>query len=237
MERNEAASTLLADLGVDLDPELLVLALTHRSFAHEAGGIPTNERLEFLGDSVLSIVVTEYLYRQFPEKSEGDLAKIRAASVSQTSLAEIARGLRLGDYVLLGKGELAAGGRDKDSILADTLEAVFGAVYLAHGLEPSRGLIEGLITATLARSAELGVGSDYKTGVQELAAELGMSPPEYDVDGTGPDHARTFHATLRIDGAAWGTGSGTSKNRAEQQAAQVAYHALHAEGKDQGNDA
>ena len=110
-------------------------------------------------------------------------------------------------------------------------------MYLAHGLEPSRGLIEGLITAILARSAELGVGSDYKTGVQELAAELGMSPPEYDVDGAGPDHARTFHATLRIDGTAWGTGSGTSKKRAEQQAAQVAYHELHAERKGAGNDA
>src|SRR5690625_2499180 len=138
MERNEAASTLLADLGVDLDPELLVLALTHRSFAHEAGGIPTNERLEFLGDSVLSIVVTEYLYREHPQKTEGDLAKIRAASVSQTALAAIARTLMLGEYVLLGKGELSAGGRDKDSILADTLEAVFGAIYLSHGLETSR---------------------------------------------------------------------------------------------------
>lgn len=237
MGRNEAAGTLLADLGIDLDPELLVLALTHRSFAHEAGGIPTNERLEFLGDSVLSIVVTEYLYRKFPEKSEGDLAKIRAASVSQTSLAGIARGLHLGDYVLLGKGELAAGGRDKDSILADTLEAVFGAVYLAHGLEPARAIIEGRIKETLARSAELGVGSDYKTGVQELAAEIGMSPPQYEVEGTGPDHARTFTATLLIDGATWGTGRGTSKKRAEQQAAQEAYHALLAAPRGKGSDA
>lgn len=222
----DAAGQLLADLGLELDPELLVLALTHRSFAHEAGGIPTNERLEFLGDSVLSIVVTERIYRRYPDKSEGDLAKIRAASVSQSSLARIARSLRLGDYVLLGKGELAAGGRDKDSILADTLEAVFGAAYLAHGLEPARGLIERLISGTLDDAVRLGVGTDYKTAVQELAASRGLEPPAYDVEGTGPDHARTFTAVLRVGGTAWGTGRGTSKKRAEQEAAEEAYQAL-----------
>ncbi len=223
---SNAALALLESLDLELDPELLVLALTHRSFAHEAGGIPTNERLEFLGDSVLSIVVTEHLYRQYPEKSEGDLAKIRAASVSQTSLAKISRELRLGDYVLLGKGELSAGGRDKDSILADTLEAVFGAVYLAHGLEVSRGLIERLTKETIARSAELGVRSDYKTGVQELAAALNVTPPRYEAQGEGPDHAREFTAQLLIDSTVWGSGRGTSKKRAEQQAAEEAYHAL-----------
>ena len=223
---SEAATALLAELGVDLDAELLVLALTHRSFAHEAGGIPTNERLEFLGDSVLSIIVTEYLYRQYPEKSEGDLAKIRAASVSQTALAEIAREVRLGDFILLGKGELSAGGRDKDSILADTLEAIFGAVYLAHGLEVTRALVEGRVREILSRSAELGVRADYKTGVQELAAALSLNPPEYEVDGEGPDHARWFTARLLLEGRSWGSGRGTSKKRAEQQAAQEAYHAL-----------
>lgn len=221
-----AAKKLLTQLGVDLDPELLVLALTHRSFAHEAGGIPTNERLEFLGDSVLSIVVTEYLYREHPHKTEGDLAKIRAASVSQTALAAIARTLMLGEYVLLGKGELSAGGRDKDSILADTLEAVFGAIYLSHGLETSRKVIEQLIVPTLTEAASLGVRSDYKTGVQELAAALGLNPPEYEVEGEGPDHARRFSAQLIIDGKTWGHGQGTSKKRAEQQAAEHAYHAM-----------
>ena len=116
-----SAEQLVAQLGVRVDPELLVLALTHRSFAHEAGGIPTNERLEFLGDTVLGIVVTEALYRRHPDLPEGELAKMRAATVSQRSLAAIARTLCLGDYLLLGKGELATGGRDKDSILADTL--------------------------------------------------------------------------------------------------------------------
>lgn len=226
MNRTDAPAALLARLGIDLDPDLLVLALTHRSFAHEAGGIPTNERLEFLGDSVLSIVTTEWLYRTYPDKSEGDLAKIRAASVSQTALAKIARSLQLGQYVLLGKGELGAGGRDKDSILADTLEALYGAVYLAHGLETSRELIEHLIRGTIEESATLGVGSDYKTGVQELAAARGRDAPEYEVAGQGPDHARTFTATLLIDGRAWGSGAGSSKKRAEQQAAEEAYQAL-----------
>src|SRR5690625_259808 len=224
-------------LGVDLDPDLLVLSLTHRSFAHEAGGIPTNERLEFLGDSVLSIVVTEYLYRNYPDKTEGDLAKIRAASVSQTALAAIARTLGLGAYILLGKGELSAGGRDKDSILADTLEAIFGAIYLAHGLEVTREVIEHLIVNTLKQSARLGVRADYKTGVQELAAELGVDPPEYKVDGQGPDHARTFSAELVIEGKTWGRGQGSSKKRAEQQAAQQAYHALRQDHPSLNNDA
>lgn len=219
---------LLGALGVDLDPELLVLALTHRSFAHEAGGIATNERLEFLGDSVLSIVATEYLYRTFPDKPEGDLAQTRAASVSQTALARIARELHLGDYILLGKGELGAGGRDKDSILADTLEAIFGAVYLAHGLEPVRDLVQRLLIPTLQEAAELGVHADYKTGVQELAAALGMNPPVYEVEGEGPDHARRYTAELLIEGRAWGQGRGTSKKRAEQAAAEEAYHALRA---------
>lgn len=224
--RTDAAEQLLNDLGVDLEADLLVLALTHRSFAHEAGGIPTNERLEFLGDSVLSIVVTEWLYRNYPDKSEGELAKIRAASVSQRALANIARELHLGDYVLLGKGELGTGGRDKDSILGDTLEALFGAVYLSHGLEPARGLIEPLLASTLTEAAELGVGSDYKTGVQELAAALGKNPPVYHVVGEGPDHARSFTAELVIDDLTWGTGTGTSKKVAEQRAAEEAYHRL-----------
>src|SRR5660397_269471 len=132
-----AVDKLTEKLGVRLDPELLVLALTHRSFAHEAGGIPTNERLEFLGDSVLGVIVTEALYRRHPDLPEGELAKMRAATVSQRALAAIARTLDLGPYVLLGKGELATGGTDKDSILADTLEALFGAVYLTHGLAVS----------------------------------------------------------------------------------------------------
>lgn len=217
---------LVEKLGVHLDPELFVLALTHRSFAHEAGGIPTNERLEFLGDTVLGLVVTEALYRRHPELSEGELAKMRAATVSQRSLAAIARQLDLGDYLLLGKGELATGGREKDSILSDTLEALFGAVYLTHGLEVARGVVETLVDPTLEVAADLGAGLDWKTSLQELASRLGLGAPEYLCDSEGPDHARTFTARILLDGEVRGTGTGTAKKLAEQEAAADAYRAL-----------
>lgn len=221
-----AAQDLAERLGIDLDPELLVLALTHRSFAHEAGGIPTNERLEFLGDAVVGLVVTEYLYRVLPDRPEGDLAKMRAASVSQRALAEIARTLDLGTYVLLGKGELATGGRDKDSILCDTFEAVVGAVYLSHGLESTRRVVEALTGPTLEAAASMGAGLDWKTSVQELASERGLGVPTYVVEGSGPDHERYFEARLVLDSVTWGVGEGTSKKVAEQQAASRAYAAL-----------
>jgi ribonuclease III len=223
-----SADQLIEKLGVHLDPELLVLALTHRSFAHEAGGIPTNERLEFLGDTVLGLVVTEALYRRHPGQSEGDLAKMRAASVSQRALSAIARKLGLGAYVLLGKGELSTGGRDKDSILADTMEAVFGAVYLSHGLEAARILVERLVDPTLDIAADLGAGLDWKTSLQELAAELGLGGPVYEVDGTGPDHIRSFTARAIVGGEVRGIGTGSAKKVAEQEAAANAYGALRA---------
>ncbi|AEI11686.1 ribonuclease III [Cellulomonas gilvus] len=223
-----AATDLLEKLGVHLDPELLVLALTHRSFAHEAGGIPTNERLEFLGDTVLGLVVTESLYRRRPDEPEGALAKMRAATVSQRGLAAVARELDLGRYVLLGKGEIATGGRDKDSILSDTLEALFGAVYLTHGLEHARTVVEKLVGPTLEAAAGLGAGLDWKTSLQELAAALGLGAPSYEVTGTGPDHARTFTAHAVVGGEVHGTGTGPAKKVAEQQAAEAAFLALRA---------
>lgn len=222
----EPATPLVEKLGVHLDPELLVLSLTHRSFAHEAGGIPTNERLEFLGDTVLGLVVTEALYRRHPDLPEGELAKMRAATVSQRALAAIARELGLGAFLLLGKGELATGGRDKDSILSDTLEALFGAVYLTQGLEPARVVVERLVAGTLAQAADLGAGLDWKTSLQELAARLGMGVPEYRSDGEGPDHARTFTAWIVVDGEVRGSGTGPAKKVAEQEAAAAAYRAL-----------
>ena len=221
-----AAAELLEKLGVHLDPELLVLALTHRSFAHEAGGIPTNERLEFLGDSVLGLVVTESLYRAHPDLPEGALAKMRAATVSQRALAVVARELDLGSFVLLGKGELSTGGRDKDSILSDTLEAVFGAVYLSHGLEPARGLVERLVGPSLEAAADLGAGLDWKTSLQELSATLGLGAPVYEVTGEGPDHSRTFTARAVVAGVSRGVGIGSAKKLAEQDAAADAYRAL-----------
>lgn len=222
------ATQLIEKLGVHLDPELLVLSLTHRSFAHEAGGIPTNERLEFLGDTVLGLVVTEALYRRHPALPEGELAKMRAATVSQRSLAAIAREMDLGSYLLLGKGELATGGRDKDSILSDTLEALFGAVYLTHGLETARGVVERLVDPTLEVAADLGAGLDWKTSLQELAARLDLGAPEYRCEGEGPDHARVFTARIVLGGEVRGTGTGPAKKVAEQEAAAAAYAALQA---------
>jgi len=221
-----AAAELLEKLGVHLDPELLVLALTHRSFAHEAGGLPTNERLEFLGDTVLGLVVTEALYRAHPDLSEGSLAKMRAATVSQRALAVVARDLDLGSYVLLGKGEVSTGGAQKDSILSDTLEAVFGVVYLSHGLEVARVLVERLVGPTLDAAADLGAGLDWKTSLQELSAQLGLGSPFYEVVGEGPDHARSFTASAVVGGEVRGTGTGPAKKIAEQQAAADAYRAL-----------
>ena len=220
------ANRLLERLEVQLDPELLVLALTHRSFAHEAGGLPTNERLEFLGDTVLGLVVTEALYRTHPDLPEGELAKMRAATVSQRALAAIARTIGLGRYVLLGKGELATGGRDKDSILSDTLEAIFGAVYLTHGLEIARGVVERVVAPTLEAAADLGAGLDWKTSLQELTARLGLGAPVYDVQGTGPDHERTFTAHILIGDQVRGQGVGPAKKLAEQEAAAAAYKYL-----------
>jgi ribonuclease-3 len=222
------ASELLKKLGVHLDPELLVLALTHRSFAHEAGGIPTNERLEFLGDSVLGLVAAEALYLEYPERPEGDLAKMRAATVSQRPLAKIARRLELGQYILLGKGETRTGGRDKDSILSDTVEALIGAVYLTHGLEVAQKFVHSLIDDILHEAADLGAGLDWKTSLQEICARLGFEAPVYENAGDGPDHARTFTSTVIVDGKAYGTGTGSAKKHAEQEAAENAYRTLKA---------
>lgn len=221
-----SAQQLLERLGVQLDPELLVLALTHRSFAHENGGLPTNERLEFLGDAVLGLVVTEELYRAHPDVAEGELAKMRAATVSQRALATVARELGLGDYVLLGKGEQSTGGADKDSILSDTLEAIFGASYLAHGLDVSRDLVLRLVGQTLESAAHLGAGLDWKTSLQELTSRLGLGTPLYEVAGEGPDHDRVFTARILVAGVERGSGAGTAKKIAEQVAAQAAFEAL-----------
>jgi ribonuclease-3 len=223
---NAPPRALLERLGAEIDPELLVLALTHRSFAHEAGGIPTNERLEFLGDSVLGVVVTEELFRDHPDLPEGELAKMRAATVSQRALAVVARGIGLGPYILLGRGETATGGADKDSILSDTLEAIIGAIYLSHGMEPTRAIVLRLVGPTLARAAKLGAGLDWKTSLQELAASRGLNGIEYRAEGAGPDHARVFTAQVLVAGQAMGTGEGTAKKSAEQEAAEMAYHAL-----------
>ncbi len=220
------ATQLVEKRGGPRGPERLVLGLAPPAVAPQAGGIPANERLEFLGDTVLGLVVTEALYRRHPDLSEGELAKMRAATVSQRALAAIARELGLGAYLLLGKGELATGGPDKDSILSDTLEALIGAVYLTHGLEPARGLVERLVEDTLSVAAGLGAGLDWKTSLQELAARLDLGAPEYRCEGEGPDHARVFTARIVLGGEVRGEGAGPSKKVAEQEAASAAYRAL-----------
>ena len=214
---------LLDALGVRVDPDLLTLALTHRSYAYENGGLPTNERLEFLGDSVLGIVVTETVYARFPDWSEGQLAKLRAAVVNASALADVARTLSLGEYLYLGRGEETTGGRDKSSILADTMEAVFGAVFLHAGIEAARDVIGGLFGPLIDRAAELGAGLDWKTSLQEVAAAAGLGLPEYRVTNVGPDHAKEFSAWVLLGADVMGEGAGRSKKVAEQRAAATAY--------------
>jgi ribonuclease III len=229
-ERSDRAP-LLAALGVTLDPELLVLSLTHRSYAYEHGGLPPNERLEFLGDAVLGVVVTDHLYRAHPTLPEGQLAKLRASVVNMHALAGVARGLGdggLGAYLLLGKGEELTGGRDKASILADGLEAVIGAVYLEHGLEASRSLVHRLFDSLLAEVPLRGAGLDWKTSLQELTASAGLGVPEYVVAEEGPDHRKEFTATVVVAGTRYGAGDGHTKKEAEQKAAESAWRQLNA---------
>jgi ribonuclease-3 len=217
---------LLDALGVPLGAEYVERALMHRSFAYENGGLPTNERLEFLGDSVLGLIVTDTLFNSYPDLPEGQLAKLRAAVVNMRALAGVARGLRLGSYVRLGKGEEGTGGRDKSSILADTLEAVIGAVYLDQGLPAADGLVHRLFDPVIARSARLGAGLDWKTSLQELTAAEVLGVPEYHVEESGPDHQKSFRATVRIGAHTYGEGEGRSKKEAEQQAAEAAWNAI-----------
>jgi len=179
-------------LGVSLADELLEHAFTHRSFAYENGGLPTNERLEFLGDSVLGVIVTESLFRNHPDLSEGRLAKLRAAVVNMRALAGVARELKLGKYLRLGRGEEATGGRDKSSILADCVEALIGAVYLDRGFETAGLVVHRLFDDLMESSARLGAGLDWKTSLQELVAQLSVGVPEYVIAESGPDHAKTF---------------------------------------------
>jgi ribonuclease-3 len=217
---------LLRVLDAGLSPVLLERALTHRSFAYEHGGLPTNERLEFLGDAVLGLVVTDALFREYPDLPEGHLAKLRAAVVNMRALADVARGLHLGDYVRLGRGEEGTGGRDKASILADTLEAVIGAVYIERGLEAADVLVHRLFDPVIARSARLGAGLDWKTSLQELTAASVLGVPEYHVDESGPDHQKSFQALVRVGGRVYGSGTGRSKKEAEQHAAEAAWSAI-----------
>ena len=217
---------LLHELGILVDPSLMDLAFTHRSWAYENGRGATNERLEFLGDSVLGFIVTEHIYRTYPERPEGQLAKVRAAVVSGHTLAQVARGLEIGTEMKLGRGEIATHGEAKESILADAMEAVIGAVHLTGGIAASSAFVHRILDPVIAEAAEMGAGLDWKSSLQELAASLDVSAPQYTDVASGPDHERTFVAEVRVDDRLLGTGTATSRRGAEQKAAEMAYGAL-----------
>ncbi|MTV23840.1 ribonuclease III [Nitriliruptoraceae bacterium ZYF776] len=221
------AADLAAVLDVHLDDaDLLVTALTHRSWAFENGGVEPNERLEFLGDAVLALVVTDEIFHAHPEEQEGRLAKVRSAAVKTDSLADVARGLELGRYVKLGRGEAISGGADKDSILADTLEAVIGAVYVDQGFASAYDLVQRLFADRLAELAGHGAALDYKTSLQELTAAEFEQLPRYEVVDAGPDHEKVFSASVAVAGEVVGRGEGRNKKQAEQRAAREAYQHL-----------
>lgn len=213
------------------DTSLRRLALTHRSHAFENDLPADNERLEFLGDAVLGVVVTDMAFREFPEMPEGELAKLRAAIVNMGALADVSRDLGLGRFVLLGRGEDMSGGRDKSSILADALEALLGAVYLDRGFSTARKLIERVFRPRMIAYVRGEGERDYKTILQELASAETRSVPEYRIREQGPDHQKEFTATVFVAGKEWGSGIGRSKKEAEQHAAHEAYIRLSERGE------
>jgi ribonuclease III len=222
---------LLDALGVDLPDDLLTIALTHRSYAYENGGLPTNERLEFLGDAVLGLVVTAEIFTKYPDRTEGELAKLKSAVVNTQALAQIARELAddgLGAHLLLGRGEVASGGAHKSNLLADGLESLLGAIYVQHGHEVAHKVIIRLFGDLLETAATLGAGLDWKTSLQELAAARRLGVPSYSITSTGPEHDKQFTARAVVNGVDYGAGEGRTKKEAEQQAAAAAYAALNA---------
>jgi ribonuclease-3 len=210
------------------DPTLLARAMAHRSWCAETAGESPNERLEFLGDAVLGLVVTDHIYRSYPDLPEGELAKVRASVVNSASLAEVATELGLGEALLLGKGEDQSGGREKPSILADAMEAVIGAAYLDAGWGAAAGLVMRLLGDRISEAAAGPGGQDYKTRLQELGARRFDELPRYEVTDEGPDHAKLFYATVQLGEAVRGSGEGRSKKQAEQAAAREAWEALQA---------
>jgi ribonuclease-3 len=217
---------LEAALGTGVDPALLEQALTHRSYAYEHGGLPTNERLEFLGDAVLGLVVTDALYLAHPDLPEGQLAKLRAGVVNTRALAGVGRTLGIGAFLRLGRGEDTSGGRDKNSLLADTVEAVLGAIYLDRGLPAAAAVVRRLFDPLMAAAALDSAALDWKTALQELTAAGGLGSPGYVLTETGPDHAKQFTAEVVVAGQVLGSGQGGSKKHAEQRAARQAARTL-----------
>jgi ribonuclease III len=198
------------------------LALTHRSYAFEAALGEHNERLEFLGDAILGAIVTDLIFRSYPELSEGEMARLRASVVNTVALADIARSLGLGPHIRLGKGEESSGGRDKPSLLADTFEALVGAVYMDRGLDAVEDSLVPIFSQRLREVVASGGGHDPKTALQELVVRMGNGRPSYRVASSGPDHAKSFTAGVYIGDQRAGEGAGRSKKEAEQNAARDA---------------
>jgi ribonuclease-3 len=226
-------SGLTERLGVSVSAELLERALTHRSYSYESGGIPTNERLEFLGDSVLGLGITDLLFRDFPDLSESELSPLRSAVVNTRALATIARRFSLGEYLRIGKGEESSGGRDKHSILADSFEALIGAIYLEHGMDLVQNLLKEWFGPLIESSHAQGSGIDGKTALQELASERGLSIPIYEIAESGPDHDKSFTAIAVVSQEKFDVGHGKSKREAEQMAARFALAKLLNRGQKQ----
>ena len=206
------------------DKSLLNRALTHRSFVNEyRTGLQDNERLEYLGDSVLAVVINEYLFKRYEEYPEGDLAKIKSAVVSESTLARVASEINLGSFLLMGKGEERSGGRERESILANTFEAIIGALYLDAGLKESKKYILSLLKSHIERIDKLSYLRDPKTALQEYVQGKGLTTPKYKVvEESGPDHDKKFVIEVLVDGESWGTGTGKSKSLAEQDVARQA---------------
>lgn len=214
------------------DEHLLAQALRHRSWCAENQGWDSNERLEFLGDSVLGLVVTDHLFRTYPDIPEGQLTKVRASVVNSATLAEVAGELGVGEYLMLGKGEDQSGGREKPSILADATEALIGAMYMDRGWGAAEAAVMKLFGARIETAAAGPGGQDYKTRLQELCARTFDELPRYTLEDEGPDHAKAFEATVHVVGRPMGTGRGRSKKQAEQAAARQAWEQLRSEVED-----
>jgi ribonuclease-3 len=206
-------------LGVELEHQLLELALTHRSYAYENGNIPNNERLEFLGDSVLGFLVTAHIHDLLTDLPEGELTKVKNAVVSARALAGVAANIGLGEFIRLGKGEDQTGGRTKLNLLADTFEAILGAVFVSKGLDAATSLVQRFIFPLLDDTDTLRENSDPKTTLQEKAHELGLGAVLYQTESEGPDHDLEFHSKAIIADKVYGEGDAKSRKAAETESA------------------
>ena len=220
---------LFERLGVHITSETLERALTHRSYAYEHGGLPTNERLEFLGDAVLGFVVTDHLFKVFPHLAEGDLARRRASIVSTHALAKVSRGLGVGAHLRLGEGETRTGGADKDSILADAFEALLGAVYVDHGAVAASALVHRHIVPLLEDPEIARQGTDWKTIVSEAASKHALGEVRYEITGQGPAHAPRFEAVCHVGARRYASAVASSKKQAERDAAAESWPLIEAE--------